>query len=460
MKKLKPALVLTGVLISILITGSAFADKAEKDGKKVVIVFSAERKGNFLSEPGNVPIEFLRRAGREINKTWTPDQKELFAASLFSTGSLDRPDFLKPINQTKLSSEQKKDAQALLNRYSSEADELIQEIKIDENCLHMRMAAETAPFLQMLNEMIAKPEAMTRINETQLFKLKHQLIPILEVSDFLIGSAVLSDKGFEARFRIKSLENKLANPKISHALSIGKFINPEALMVFAQTHAIEDPAETMASLREIPQSTTVISMVASAGLDFEKDLLANSARESVLYLNLEPSGEGGVPDIRFIAPVPDIKKFENNLDKFKNLCMQTGIFVKPLDGKCKGVRLSHFMFPQYGIFAGMRDRFMVLASSEENLNDEIEFLEQATQNKAQIEEMESGLQRYWRIRFDDFNLQLQKFLQSPLMADKGIPPIPNISMFDDLSDLKVTTRLHSDRIDISLIVPLKEKKEK
>jgi hypothetical protein len=426
----------------------------------VVMAFSAERRGGFLSEPGNVPIEFLRRAGREINKNWPGDKTQLQAASLFSLKKIAEKDFLRPRPFIDLSTEQKKEAGALLDRYASEAESLLDQIKLNDNCFYMRMVAETEPVISLLNSLVENNNENNRINEDQIEKIKYQLLPVLESSDYLIGAAVLSNEGFEAKFRICSLEKKLANPKISHKLSIAKYVNPDSLMVFAQTHPIEDPAQMMDELKKIPQTATVISMVASAGLDFEKDLLSNGARESILSINLEPDGENSIPDIRFVAPVPDVKKLEGNLDKLKNLCMQTGVFINKLEGKQAGVRLSHFMFPQYGVFTALYDRFLVLATSELNLQEEIEFLKKADAGKAEQESIEDGVQRYWRISFEDFNLQLQKLLQSPLMADKGVPPIPNLNLLDDLGALKILTRLQPERIDFSIHLPIKENKEK
>ncbi|MFZ5950446.1 MAG: hypothetical protein ACOYXC_07060 [Candidatus Rifleibacteriota bacterium] len=456
-------------ILMILSGALAFAEKVSftsipdaeaKAPGRVLIAFKAERTGNFLAEPGNVPIEFLRRAGREINKNWQADEKQLEAASVFEEESFGQKDFLKPKKLIELSSGQQKDAKALIDRYSSEADELLQEIKPNDNCILMKMAAETEPIIELLKSLIEKKQSVGRLREDQIFKIQHQVLPMLECSDYLIGAAILSDQGFEARLRIKSLSGRLADPRISHSISIGKFINHDALMFFAQTHPVEDPSELMKSMLEIPQTSTVISMVASAGLDFEKDLLANSARESIFYVNLEPTEDSGLPDLRFVAPVPDIKKLESNLEKLKTLCVQSGIFVKNLEGKTPGVRLSHFMFPQYGVFAALCDEFLVLASTEEKLYEEIDFLRSVKAGKPSSDFPNENLQRFWRINFSDFNLQLQKLLQSPLMADKGVPPIPNLAFLNDLDDMKILTRLEPDRLDLSMLLPIKENKEK
>jgi hypothetical protein len=452
---------LLSVVISILALSSVcFAGNEALDtDESVIMVYQAERKGSFLSEPGNVPIEFLRRVGRALNKTWPIDLANISAASIFEYNKVGKPDFLKPRKLAELNKEQKKTANELLGRYSSDAEELLQEIKPGEKCILMRAAAETEPLVEIFKEISDGKKFPGVIKQDQVYKVKNQLIPLLESSDYIICAAVLSEDGFEARLRIKSLDGKLANPAINHSLTIGKMINPDSLMAFAQTHPIENPAEVMAELMQMPQTESIKNMIASAGMDMEKDLIANGARESILYFNFEPTGEGGIPDVRFIAPIPDVKKLRSNLENLKQLCMQLGIFVKPIEQKFPLVRLSYFLFPQYGVYAGLIDEFLALATSDENLVKEMEFIKAVKSGKAEGEKIDDNLQRYWRVSFEDFNLQLQKFLQSPLMVSKGVPPITNLTMLDDLNDLKILTRLQPSSLDFSVFLPVKESKK-
>lgn len=447
-------------LIFILILtafNTCYAEKAKMEkSSPIAVVYSAERKGSFLSEPGNVPFEFLRRIGRGLNKVWPLDKKIISAASIFALEKIGTKDFLKPQLFVNLTAEQKKAAQSILDRFSSDADKLLGEIEPEEKCIFLRAAAETAPLKEIFKNFSENSNLTAKLREDQILKIKNQILPMLEASDYIIAAAVLSKNGFKAKVRIKSLDSKLSNPKINHTLSISKYINPDSLMVFAQTHPIEDPAEVMKGLNTIPQTATVLSAIASAGLDMEKDLIANSARESILYLNFDPTGDGGIPDIRFVAPVPDIEKLESILDKLKNLCVKTGIFVNTIEESFKIVRLSFFMFPQYGIYAGLADEFLTLGTSKENLQKEMNFIKQVKAGKMKGEEIIPDLQRYWRISFEEFNFQLQKFLQSPLMLERGIPPISNLTLLDDLAALTILTKLQPDQIDFSVFLPVKE----
>jgi hypothetical protein len=443
---------------------SSFADVADvadvANDNDVLIAFEAERKGNFLSEPGNVPLEFLRRIGRALNKSWPAEDSKILAASVFDPFQIGKPAFLKPRTAIQLSKEQRKTARQLLDRYGSDAIALLENVPDQEKYILVRLVSELAPVAEILEDIADGEYKKTNIKPEQLEQIKSQLLPIVKAADYMIGTAILSNQGFEAKFRLVSKNRQLIKPGIQNTLSITDYINPDALMVFAQTHPIDDSAEIIEKLRTSPQAIAIQNMIASAGMDLEKDLIANHAKESILYVNLEPDMESGIPDIRFVAPIPDIKKFRSNLDNLKKLCTQLGIFVKFPVEDSPIVHLSYFMFPQYGIYAGLKDRFLILSTGLENLSNEIEFLTKVSKNKISSAKIEKGLQKYWLIKFDKFNLQLQKFLQSPLMVDKGVPPIPNLSLLDDLVHFKITQQTDSEKIDISLEIPVKKSKQK
>jgi len=211
----------------------------------------------------------------------------------------------------------------------------------------------------------------------------------------------------------------------------------------------------MKNIKAVPQSDTIINMVASAGLDYEKDILANTARESVLYVNLEPTGDGGLPDVRFAAPVPEINKLRDNLEKLKTLCMQTGIFTQIMDeDKISLVKLSYFMFPQISVYAGLAENFLVLATGKKNLVKEISHILNVKAGKAKGARAVKNLKRFWKVKFADFNNQLQRFLQSPLLRDKGIPPVSNLKFLEDFGELEVQTKASEKIIEFIVDLPI------
>ena len=445
------------IFCSLFLTNCSFAQSADNEEKPVVMIFQAQRNGDFLSEPGNNPIEFLRRIGRAINKLWPADKAVLKAASVFDAEKLGDDDLLKPVKFSLLNEIQKKEYERLFNRYASDADGLLNEIKPGKKSIFVRFAGETEILSKIFEKFLHNEKFANKIKERQRFKLEHQIIPFLQAADYVTGAMVISLSGLEFRIRAHSIEGNLASPQNKHQLTIGNFINPDSLMAFAQIHPVEDPELIIEQLNTMPQTASLVKTIASAGLDLKKDLISNSARESIFYLNLNPTGENGIPDARFVAPVPDVKQLRENLTKLQNLCSQIGIFVKQFEGKKATIRLSYFMFPQYGIFAGLQDNFLVLATSKENLLKEMDFISEVKDGKNKGEKIQPNLKSYWRIGFEDFNLQLQKFLQSPLMVKQGIPPIPNLTFLNDLNNLKILTRLSPEKLDFTIILPIKEK---
>ncbi|NCB39503.1 MAG: hypothetical protein EOM80_12125 [Erysipelotrichia bacterium] len=442
------------VIIAVLQSLTLTAAEAEISQKPVVMAFQVERLGGFLAEPGNFPIEALRRFGRAVNKDWAPETTSFQAASILDISTLATPDFLKPIKTDLLTTDQKNSANKLLEIHSKDFNSLLADCHPASEAITIKTVCESKSMKEALQKAITNPATGKRIESDQLYRIENQIMPILESSDYLVGAMIISAHGLFARFNVVSHEGKLDNSKLDHDLTIGDFINENSLMFFAQTHPIENPAETFENIKAVPQSGMVLQMVASAGLDFEKDLLGNSARESILYVNLEPTGDGGLPDIRFAAPVPEINKLRDNLAKLKQLCVQTGIFAQTIDEKFSLVKLSYFMFPQVAVYAGLAENFLVIATAQKNLVNEISHILDIKSGKKKGAKIFKGLKRFWKIKFTDFNLQLQRLLQSPIFRDKGIPPVSNLKFLEDISELEILTKSSPEKIEFILDMPI------
>lgn len=442
------------IAAAIILSANLFAAEPAAIEKPVIMAFQIDRLGGFLAEPGNCPYEALRRFGRAINKDWPAKSASLTAASIFDATAIATPEFLKPMPADMLSSDQRHTADELISGYSDNFARLIEDCRPASESIVIKMVCESKALKDVLKKVVAQPEAAKRLKPDQKFRIENQLLPLLDASDYVVGATVISINGFFARFNIVSNEGRLVNNQIEHNLTIGDFINDNSLMFFAQTHPIENTAETMENIKAVPQSGTILQMVASAGLDFEKDLLSNSARESILYVNLDPTGDGGLPDVRFAAPVPHIEQLRQNLTKLKNLCMQTGIFTQIIEDKFSLVKLSYFMFPQVAVYAGLAENFLVLATGKNNLVDEISHILNVKAGKIKGAKIVKDLKRFWKIRFSTFNAQLQKFLQSPLLRDRGIPPVSNLKFLEDFSDLEILTKSSPEVIEFKVDLPI------
>lgn len=425
----------------------------ERNEMPVVIAFQVDRLGGFLTEPGNVPVEVLRRFGRALNKEWSASENNLIAASVFDIGKFSSTEFLRPVEATKLSSTQHNKAKELLAQFDERLDTIVNDCQPASQAIVVKAVFDSKLLRDHFIGLLSSNNS--KIESQQKYKIETQLLPILEASDILLGALVISEHGAYGRFNIVSPDGRLSNNKIVHNISIIDFINDEPLMFFCQTHPIENASETLAQIMTIPQSATVVQMVASAGLDFEKDILANSARESILYANLQPTGDGGLPDIRFVAPVPEIAKLIANLPKFKTLCMQTGVFVNSVtEGNIPLAKLSYFMFPNLAIYVGLVDNFLVIATSQKNLTEEFAHINSVKLGKKVVRTIPPNLKRFWRIRSSDFNQQLQNLLQSPLLSDKGIPPVSNLKFMENLGNLEIFSTSTPELIEFIFNLPI------
>ena len=360
-----------------------------------------------------------------------------------------------------MSAPQKTAAQNLLKKYEQEFSSFELSKKREKKGFYLKGACQSDLLLKSLTEFMKLPENAKKMTEQQRIKFETQVVPILKQSNYIAFSGSVNSKGYFAEIKIhtgKLSDNASKTGALSlKNLSIQKFVNPSALMTFCQTHDSSSPAQIMRQLQNIPQTQTVINYLASAGLSLEKDILPHSAEESIIYLNLEPSKENGIPDLRFVAPLKNPAAFTKILPKLKTLCSQIGVFAKVHKEKDLSLtQLSYFMFPQYSIYAGLTSKFLVIATAKENLKKEMIFLTSDKKGKKTFQ-IPEGAQRFWRISFKDFNYQLQRFLQSPLMQNRGIPPISNLTSLNDLEDFTLISMLKSNKILLDISIPIRQK---
>lgn len=118
------------------------------------------------------------------------------------------------------------------------------------------------------------------------------------------------------------------------------------------------------------------------------------------------------------------------------------------------------MFPNFGVFTGLVDNLLVIATDYDNLIKEMNHVS-IIKNTRNIKTKNTlgQYKKYVRINFEDFNTQLQKLLQSPLLQNKGIPPLPNFSFLNDLTNLTGTFEINSSEAIIRLDIPIKQIKK-
>ncbi len=445
------------ILIILLFSSIQFAYSEEL--LQPVYGLKLEKSNSFLEEPGNVPIQFLRRVGRVINKYWTTKDTTLIWGNFSTAEVATDSNFLSP--RKDLTNNQKEAVAKLMQSHLAQIKELFPE-NLPTGHIKLSGVCSGKNLLVSLEKLLKLQETNPTLKPAQIEKMKTQILPFLGISDFILFGGLLSNEGFSFRINVKLNESSIASelkPLLSSQdLNFKNIINPNHIFTFCQTHPYIHSKNFYQDLEEIPQTKIVESFLASAGLDLQRDILVHAADQSIIYLDFEPSGDNSLPDLRIVAPIKFPKRFIGILDKLKQLCLQLGVYVKTFTEPFPMVKLSYFILPQYAAYAGIMNDHLVIATSKDNLADELNFLKNSDSAKNLSLEIPKGVQRYWRITFKDFNYQLQRLLQSPLLRDKGVPPITNLTVLKDLVDLTVLVRTSSKEIQVELNLPIKEAK--
>ena len=436
-----------------------FIDILAAQAKEICVATTVTDSSKIISNPSNCPIEFLRRLGRAIAKNWPQGKTSLKTAALMFNEYIGRPDFVKFFQEDKLSEKQLDSLDKLIDSHSEKFKEMMSDFSSAPESITFKMVVNTAEIQKNLTELINKNgDKLPAFAANEKEKIKENILPIIESISDVYTLVSISEKGVYGRFNADSEKGNLQNFISISNLSIQDFIDDEPMILLAQTHSANEPDMVMKKLDAIPNTKAVKQMIASAGLDFEKDIISNYATESVLYINLTPTGEKMLPDVRWIAKIPNGKNLIAILPKLQNLCMQTGVFVTPIDSLTKNtgiVRLNHFIFGEYGVYASVLENFCVLASTQEGIEKALNQLKNPSKKDNYESIKECNL--YFRLRTSDLNIQLQQFLQSPLMRDKGIPPITNLTFLNDMNDVIVKSRMTNNKVKISLDIPFSKK---
>ena len=435
-----------------------FIDIISAHNKEICIATSITDSSKIISNPGNCPIEFLRRLGRAIAKNWPDNTSNIKTAALMFNEHLGKPDFIKFFTEDKLSDNQLTSLNNLIDSHSEKYKEMTDFTSASES-ITFKMVVNTNEVQKNLKELINETnEKVSHVSSKEKEKIKENVLPVIEAFSDAYSLLSISEKGIYGRVYADSEKGNLQKFISLNNLSILDIIDDEPMILLAQTHSINEPEMVMKKLEAFPNTKVVKQMIASAGLDFEKDLIANYATESILYINLTPTGEKMLPDVRWVGKIPKAQNLIANLPKLKNLCMQTGIFVTTFESPIKDcgiVRLNHFIFGDYGIYASLFDNYCILSTTQEGAEKALIQLKNPSKKGNYDCLKECNL--YFRLRTSDLNIQLQQFLQSPLMRDKGIPPITNLTFLNDMTDIVVKSSMTNKKVKISLDIPLSKK---
>ena len=454
------ALLLTACFLCLPLT-PLFSEPASDTPSIVECQYLAifEKKGDFLELLPQHPREVLRRLGKKAEKVLP-----LFPASTFETAGFTPLDVRpknplgEPIRSTEWNAQQRKQTDELRILAGPLWAQLEKEIPVPAKGLYLRFIANPKSWIEPIMKLAQDPELSQNLKPNQLYNLKTKLLPLLETADFIGVSGSLSDAGIDLIIRF--IGSKAYTASVTEAytadktLSCARYLDTNCLLSFGQVHVIPSPQIIIENLKAIPQLSIVENFLQNAGLDLEKDILPAQAVDSLVMVNLEPTGDGGMVDFRAIARFADPMKILAILPGLKKLCTDIGIYAAPQTEEPVGVKLSYFLVPTFGLHLALIEGHALLATSRANLTKLHQQMQSVNTGKTPAFVVPEGSHRYWRIRFQNLNEQIQKFLQSPLLAGKGFPPIPNLSMLEELSDFTMISRVKPEYLEIRLSLPL------
>ncbi|MBP7633033.1 hypothetical protein KBA41_02600 [Candidatus Ozemobacteraceae bacterium] len=432
---------------------------AEKAGDARLLV-TVTRFGTFLKSPDKEPLEFFRRLGRMLSPQLEKHLDKPYDAADFvpaaSAGKQEKPH---PIKADLWTDTQKAAVDQLRVRQTGLLGNLMKAIPFPDNGLHLIAIAEPHSLVAQLEAMLENPEAQARLRPGQMMKLQTKFIPFLRMADAIGVVMSLTPSGFALEIQLQGgatfAEAMMPGGTPPAPLTCSKFIFPDSLVSFVQVSPTVSPSETMQALRAFPQTRIVESYLASAGLEFERDILSNPGLESFVNLDLTPTGEGGLPDLRVAIRVKDPVKLVSLVPQLKQLAMTVGVMAAPNLEKRPTAKISYFLLPNIGVHVGMLGEYLLLSTGRDSLLKLADRIENVSAGKeAGFAGIPADAHRYWKIRFCLLNEQLQKLLQSPLLVGRGIPPLSNLNVANELGDLIMITRIRNDGINMRLDLPV------
>jgi hypothetical protein len=413
--------------------------------------------GSFLEQPEKEGSELLRRIGRQLlaHRAGFLEGK-LSLAGFPGTASPPSNPFAAPMQADVWTPEQKALCERKKKEIEGEAAKLEKELPTPDTGLAFsgvvdpnRISFPQPPATEPGKTGPSRSRALDKLRFLQEFVSCLTFRGTLDKTAFNLRVDIIGGPRFpEVREQLSGL---------SGTGDLSRFLDPTALFNFYQVQKSPDIAEALADLRQVPQTAIVEGYLASAGLSFERDILPLSAEELAVIGNLEPSGEGGLPDLRLLGVVKDPAKLISIAPALKQLAVSLGVFIEISHDPIFSAKVKYFLLPQVSLHVSLVENILILTTGKPQLVETAKRISGIKHQGHPPTTIPPGLQRYWKIRFHDFNEQLQKLLQSPVLADKGIPPITNLTVLQELGDLLVTSKTQEDRVVISVSLPFSTK---
>jgi len=450
------------LFLAFVFTGISSGSPAAEPGaqpEEARFILTITRFGTFMDLPEKEPLEIFRRLGRILAPSIAKHLQTPFDAAGFVPSNDLPSSFTSPVSAVLWNESQRAAVETLRARESDLLKEITDAVPFPDSGFHLIALIDPRSVVPQIQKMLENPEAKARFRPDQLSKIETRILPFLQMADAVAIAMRLTPNGFSLEMRLRGgkgyAEMMMPDGALPSPLSCSASIDPNAFLTFAQVHPAGSSTEILQMLHTIPQTAIVERYLASAGLGFERDILSNPGIESVVNVDLTPTGDGGLPDLRAAVKVKDPLKLVALIPQLKQLAMSVGVMVTPDLEKRPTAKVSYFLLPALSVHIGMTGNQLLIATSRASLLRLAERIEGVSSGKEPgAAVVPADAHRFWKIRFSLLNEQLQKLLQSPLLADKGIPPFSNLNIASELGELIMVTRIKPEGMAIRLDLPV------
>ena len=172
------------VVFALLIAIPGFAHQVSKPfidilstGKHpITVATKVEDSSKIIKNPGNCPIEFLRRIGRAFSKYWPENKASFLTATIIFKENLGKPDFIRNLPEENLSESQIEAANSLINSHSEKFKQSEADFNPPSEAISMRFAVDVSEIQKNLKELLEEKEPQNTDKKIPVIPLKNNQI--------------------------------------------------------------------------------------------------------------------------------------------------------------------------------------------------------------------------------------------------------------------------------------------
>lgn len=464
-------------------------DASTKEIKTPIYYIKIQKSENFLSDPSFENLQLFRRLGKLI-KNIMKNNSNLEYASFYSpnldiNSILLNPIIISPSTDTTLKTELASNVYVYQQNYSNYIEYINKTLPVASN--NITISADI--FINNLNQVLfldnkdQNKETFSKSSDNNSLQnsfdskyskihiqsnIKHFLnstftyIPL----DYAYAKATLSNTCFRCKAIFvpsKETISQISNHyNKSNQLSLTSFISNNSLIYGAFTNMYSSK-DYLEYLSRFSNFKVIQNIVESVGLNFEKDILENYTNEIYWHLNFYPHGDGGLPEISGFATIKNPDMLLSKAEKYKELAKQIGVFVQLVNEKNNIYKISYFLFPQFSAYFCIHNNKLIFSTANFGVEKILEnisknaFSNFETMFKRNDYNIDAKLIDFVCINFENFNSQIQTYLQSPTMASYKIPPIPNFDIASELDKLEFLVYILNNIFELDINLTFKNK---